>query len=83
MVVKDNVAIEEGHAESVPIEAVLYHESKHLNEEAVDQIIPDRDAGDLGDGFDRKKDRRLLWKIDFRLLPMLGIIYGFSVNTSH
>lgn len=62
-----------------PIEAVMYHEKVHLNEEAVDEIQADRSAGMLGDGFDVKADRRLLWKIDFRLIPMLAIIYGICV----
>jgi len=57
----------------------MYHNSKHLNKEAVDEIQADRSAGDLGDGFDTKKDRRLMFKIDMRLIPMLGIIYGMSV----
>ena len=62
-----------------PIEALMYHEKVHLNEEAVDEIQADRSAGSLGDGFDVKRDRRLLWKIDFRLIPMLAIIYGICV----
>jgi hypothetical protein len=80
MIAKDTAAIEEGRDENVlPIETVMYHDSKHHNKEAVDQIIPDRSAGQLGDGFDEKKDRRLMFKVDFRLIPMLGIIYGMSV----
>jgi hypothetical protein len=33
--------------------------------EAVDEIIPDQSTGKLGDGFDEKKDRRLMLKVDF------------------
>jgi hypothetical protein len=57
----------------------MYHESKHLNVEAVDEVQADRKPWELGDGFDRKRDRRLVWKVDARLIPMLGIIYGMSV----
>jgi hypothetical protein len=54
----------------------MYHESKHLNVEAVDEVQAQRKPWELGDGFDKKRDSRLLFKIDIRLIPMLGIIYG-------
>jgi hypothetical protein len=79
MTSKDTVTVEHGRNTDVPIEAVMYHESKHLNVEAVDEVQADRKPWELGDGFDRKRDRRLLWKVDARLIPMLGIIYGMSV----
>ena len=76
MATKDPVSIEHGNVEQVPIEHIMYHESKHLNVEAVDEVQAQRKPWELGDGFDKKKDRRLLFKIDIRLIPMLGIIYG-------
>jgi hypothetical protein len=79
MAAKDPVSIEHGHVEQVPIEHIMYHESKHLNVEAVDEVQAQRKPWELGDGFDQKKDRRLLWKIDIRLIPMLGIIYGTQI----
>lgn len=85
MTSKDIGAVEEARVEdsrvehTLPIEAIMYHESKHLNEEAVDEVQADRKAWDLGDGFDQKMDRRLVWKIDLRLIPTLAIIYGISV----
>lgn len=79
MTTKDAVTVEHGRNTEVPIEAVMYHDSKHLNVEAVDEVQADRKAWELGDGFDRKRDRRLIWRVDVRLLPMLGVIYGMSV----
>ena len=77
---KDHVSgVEEGRVENVPIEAVMYHGKGHLNEEAVDEIQPVRQPWELDDGFDKKQDRKLMFKIDLRLIPMLGIIYGISV----
>jgi hypothetical protein len=76
---KDPSGIEEARVENVPIQAVMYHEKEHLNEEAVDEIQAERKAWELDDGFDKKKDRRLMFKIDLRLIPMLGVIYGISV----
>jgi hypothetical protein len=79
MVGKDIVAEERVEDALPPIEAVMYHEKHHLNAEAVDEIQAYRSAGALGDGYTEKMDRRLLWKIDFRLIPMLAIIYGICV----
>jgi hypothetical protein len=83
MTSKDVGAVEEAREENVnnvlPIEHIMYHESKHLNEEAVDEVQADRKAWELGDGFDQKMDRRLVTKIDLRLIPTLAIIYGISV----
>jgi hypothetical protein len=76
MTTKDQVAVEQGHVEQVPIEHIMYHESKHLNVEAVDEVQAERKPWELGDGFDKKQDRRLLFKIDIRLIPILGVIYG-------
>lgn len=76
MTTKDQVAVEQGHVDQVPIEHIMYHESKHLNVEAVDEVQAERKPWELGDGFNKKQDRRLLFKIDIRLIPMLGIIYG-------
>jgi hypothetical protein len=76
MTTKDQVAVEQGHIDQVPIEHIMYHESKHLNVEAVDEVQAERKPWELGDGFDKKRDRRLMFKIDIRLIPMLGIIYG-------
>jgi hypothetical protein len=76
---KDIVAEERVEDALPPIEAVMYHEKHHLNAEAVDEIQAYRSAGALGDGYTEKMDRRLLWKIDFRLIPMLAIIYGICV----
>ena len=77
MTTKDQVlSVEHGHVDQVPIEQIMYHELKHLNVEAVDEVQAQRKPWELGDGFDKKKDRRLLLKIDLRLIPMLGIIYG-------
>jgi hypothetical protein len=80
MTTKDIAVAEQAQDETlVPIDAVMYHEKNHLNEEAVDEIQADRSAGALGDGYTEKMDRRLLWKVDFRLIPVLSIIYGISV----
>jgi hypothetical protein len=79
MTTKDAVPVEHSRNPEVPIEAVMYHDSKHLNVEAADEVQADRKAWESGNGFDRKRDRLLVWKIDWRLLPMLGIIYGMSV----
>jgi len=78
MAAKNIGTIEAHHAEGLPSDEIMYDE-KHVNREAVSAIQAERSAGDLGDGFDAKRDRRLLWKIDFRLIPMLAIIYGMSV----
>jgi hypothetical protein len=78
----EEARIEESHTRvdnTLPIEAIMYHESKHLNEEAVDEIQADRKPWELGDGYDQKMDRRLIWKIDLRLIPTLAVIYGISV----
>lgn len=82
MTTKDQVNVEHGHVDQVPIEHIMYHESKHLNVEAVDEVQAQRKPWELGDGFDKKSDRRLLFKIDIRLIPMLGIIYG-RLNLKH
>jgi hypothetical protein len=80
MVHKDHGVIETAHNDNVlPIEEIMYGDEKRYNEEAVAAIQAERDAGDLGDGFDHKRDRRLLWKIDVRVIPMLAVIYGMSV----
>jgi len=80
MTTKDQVAVEQGHVEQVPIEHIMYHESKHLNVEAVDEVQAERKPWELGDGFDKKQDRRLLFKIDIRLIPILGVIYGYLTS---
>ncbi len=82
MTTKDQVAVEQGHVEQVPIEHIMYHESKHLNVEAVDEVQAERKPWELGDGFDKKQDRRLLFKIDIRLIPILGVIYGYLTSSS-
>ena len=37
------------------------------------------DLDELNDGFDKKKDRKLMFRVDCRLIPPIWLLFGLSI----